>query len=334
VSDHQLEKAQDLFTAANEAEDKGDLLEALSLYQQVTELDPTSPIPGCMVASTLMNLGRLDEASTVARRVIKRWPRSAPTLGILGDCYRKLGKLAFAERAYRKAINIEPQPWTWVLLSYILMRTGREEESIACLQSALKLNPDYEEAHYNLGVEFRIRKQYKRAEKHLRRAIEIDPGYAIAYAELGWLLLRDQNGVRQPSKVAESVKLLKKSIKIYPHNGWARIYLANAYWGLRKYKAADEQYRTVIELWPQDSIPYWCYGSFLAYEGKDKILAEKYLRHAVQLDPKDAEANYNLGKHLYYWNNNHEAIKYLKKAVKLGEEKALKVLRKIGPIEN
>ena len=203
---------------------------------------------------------------------------------------------------------------------------------MACLRRAIKLDPEYEEAHYNLGCGYRLRRQYSRAERHLRRAIEIDLAYSLAYAELGWSLLCHRKGVVHTEEVAESIRLLKKSIKLDPDYGWSRLYLANALWGRRRIKSADEQYSRDIELWPEDSISYWCYGGFLAYEGNNDSLAEEYLRRAVELDAKDQQANYHLGKHLLGWDRKEEAIKFLRKAANQGHEGARKTLRENGII--
>ncbi len=328
----QDDKAQKLFDAASKAEDEGNLSKALRLFKKVAEMEKNYINPIVRIANVLRNQGQWKDAIQAARKATRRWP-NLPKVHfaylIIGGCYREQGQFLRAERAYRQALAIEPQPWTWVLLSNVLLRLGRPDESIICLQNALKIDPNYEEAHYNLGVEYKLRGQNIRAEKHLRRAIEIDPDYAIAYAELGFILIRDKKGVRDKIKATEAVRLLKKSIKLYPNYGWSRVYLANALWGFRKLKAADEQYRKVIELWPDDSLSYWCYGGFLAYEGTNDSLAEEYLRKAVELDPKDDEANYNLGKHLHYWDRNDEAIKFLKKAAKQGHKRSTKILKKI-----
>jgi tetratricopeptide (TPR) repeat protein len=323
----QDEIAQKIFTKAVSAEDDGHLNKALRLYQKLAELDKQSPVPRFCIASVMYHQGKWRDAVRVASQIKRRWPDSHQACTLLGQSYRELSQFKRAERAFRQSLSIKPEPWTWVLLSDVLLRLGRDAESMACLRKAIKLDPEYEEAHYNLGCGYRLRRQYSRAEKHLRRAIEIDPNYSLAYAELGSSLLSYPNGVLHTDKVAEAVRLLRKSIKLDPDYGWSRVYLANALWGMKRIKAADEQYRRVIELWPTDSISYWCYGGFLAYEGNNNFLAEKYLRRAIELEPTDAEANYNLGKHLLNWGRKEEAIKFLRKAAKQGHDRAKKILR-------
>jgi tetratricopeptide (TPR) repeat protein len=327
-----LDKAQRLFDAASKAEDEGNLSKALQLYKEVAEIDKSLPNPLLGIASVLRDQSQWKEAVQIAQKVTRRWPDSTAAhiaYSIMGRCYREQEQFLRAERAYRKALAIEQHPWTWILLSKVFLSVGRVDETITSLQNALKVDPDYEEAHYNLGIEYRLRGQYVRAEKHLRKAIEIDPNYSRAYAELGWVLLKRRKGVRDKAKAIEAIRLLKKSIKLDPEYGWSRVYLANALWGQKKLKAADEQYRKVMEIWPDDSLPYWCYGSFLADRGINDMLAEEYLRKAVKLDPKNSVANYFLGKHLHYWDRNTEAIKFLKKALRQGHEGATKILREI-----
>lgn len=61
-----------------------------------------------------------------------------------------------------------------MLLSDVLGSVGREKESEECLREALKIDPDYEEAHYNLGCMYKLKGKLALAEKHLRKAIAID----------------------------------------------------------------------------------------------------------------------------------------------------------------
>jgi tetratricopeptide (TPR) repeat protein len=229
-----------------------------------------------------------------------------------------------AERAFRQSLAAKSHPFTWVFLSETLLRQGRDKESKNCLRRALLLNHDYEEAHYNLGCAYKLSGQYALAERHLKRAIEIDPKYSLAYAELGHVWLLRKKGAK------EAISFLRKSISYDPEYGWTRVYLANALWRLRKLKAADEQFRKVIEIWPNDSLSYWCYGDFLAYEGSDRSVAEKHLRKAIEMEPSCKLTNYYLGKHLHYWGRKEEGLKLLRRAAQLGHPSAQKRLQAIN----
>ena len=267
--------------------------------------------------------GDWKEAIRVGRRITKRQPRAHQAYCVIARGYAELGRWKMAERFYRRSLAIKQEPWTWLLLGWALDRLRRHDEAEECLREALKVDPDYDEAHYNLGYNYRKEAKFDLAENHLRRAIEIDPNYALAYAELGALLVGQKNRIR------EAAGYLKSAVDHNPNDGWSRAYLANALWKLRKLKAAEEQYRRLIDLWPTHALPYWCYGDFFAYERNDSSTAESYLRKAVEIDPKGQFTNYYLGKHLLYWNREDEAKRFLQNAARLGHAKARALLQQL-----
>lgn len=320
-----MDRSQKLFEAAIAFEEAGQSKKALRLYEQASTSDPDGTHIGLRWASLLCDEGRWKDAIRVARQIIKRRPRVYLAHSLIASSYDELGRLLLAERFYKQSLSIKQSPISWVLLASVLGRRKRNEEAEECLRKALKVDPNYEEAHYNLGYIYRLNGKAKLAEKHLRRAIEIDRKYTLAYAELGQLL----SGSGRNDRTKESVRLLTKAVGYDPDDGWSRAYLANGLWILRRVKAADEQYRRLMELWPDNSLPYWCYGGFLAYESRDPATAEKHLRRAVEIEPKSEFTNYHLGKHLQMWGRTKEAKRFLRKAARFGHPKALERLRDI-----
>lgn len=315
----QAKKAEKLFAAAIKAEDEGKFEKAQLLYEQSIQADKNSFASRLRLAGLLWGeQHKYKEAIKITKLIVKRWPQTM-AYSILGNSYMKLGRFVQAEKTWRQSLAIEATPEAYFFLGFTLTELNRDDEAIACYKKAIKLDPNYDEAHYNLGCRYKLQGQYTLAEKHLRKAIAIDSKYARAYAELGMVLLK---GERDEGKIKVAVRLLQKSIRLDPNYGWPHVYLANALWRLRRRKAADAQYRKVIELWPHYSLSYWAYGGFLADLWKDSSLAESYLRKAVELDPQDEVANYWLGKSLLKWNRKSEAKKYLKKAMRLGYETA------------
>ena len=290
-------------------------------YEQASLLAPMKPHPRVRLAFLLFEERKYQDAIRVGRQLTKRWPRVQPAYYVIAESYARLGRWTMAERFYRQALAIKQAPELLVLLSSVLRHLGRNDEAKKCLRKTLTVDPDNEEAHYNLGRIYIEQGKFAPAEKHLKRAIEIDPKYALAYAGLGELL------AGQKDRIKEAVSVLRKAVDYKPDDGWSRAYLANALWRLRKLKAAEKQYRKLLELWPDYSLPYWCYGGFLACESKDSSTAERYLRKAVEIDPRGKEANYYLGKHLLYWDRKEEARTFLAKAARLGHSRACELLR-------
>ena len=314
-----MDRAKAIFEAAIQAEEAGNPAQALRLYEQASLLAPTSPHPKIRLAILLLEERKLSQAIRVARQLIRRWPRiQLPYVVIAASCAQR-GRWRMADRFYRQALAINEDSNVLTLHGYVLSLLEQNDEAEECLCKAVNLDPENEETHHHLGRVYRAKGEFDTAEKHLKRAIEINPKYASAYAELGALLAKD--------RPKDAISLLRQAIKYTPNDGWSMAYLADALSRLRKLKAADEQYRRLLELWPNESLPYLCYGDFLASNKLDRSTAEWYLRKAVEMGPRDQWNNYFLGKHLIYWDQNDEARRFLTKAARRGHLKASELIR-------
>ena len=135
-----MRNTQTVFDAATHAEQTGDSDKALRLYER---------------ASLLYDIGKWNEAIRVARQLTKRSPGSFSAHIVIAGSYAELGRWKMAERFYRKSLAITQEPWAWLLLGWALDRLKRHDEAKECLRKALKVDPDYDEAHYNLGCSYR-----------------------------------------------------------------------------------------------------------------------------------------------------------------------------------
>jgi Flp pilus assembly protein TadD len=84
---------------------------------------------------------------------------------------------------------------------------GDTQGAIALLEKAVKLDPDYMEAHNNLGARYLVSKQVERAIALFRKAIELDPGSASVYCNLSLALgsTGDLPGSEQAARKALSI---------------------------------------------------------------------------------------------------------------------------------
>ncbi len=313
-------EAQKLFEAAIQADKAGDSNEAIRLYEQSSLLVPTRRAPRVRLAFLLFEQGEWKQAIRVGREIIKLWPQIHEGYGVVGLSYQRLGHLKLAEWFLRQAVLIEETPPLLVLYGSLLRSLERNDEAEKTLLKALQLDPDNDEAHYNLACVYKAKYKLALGESHLKRAIEIDPKYSQDYALLGALLAGQKN------RAKEAVGVLQKALDEDPDDVGSILYLAHALTTLREIEAADEQYRRLLELWPDGSRPYWHYGNFLAEGNEYSSEAEHYLRKAVEIDPEDEWANYYLGKYLLFWDEKEEAKRLLRKAAHLGHLKARELL--------
>ena len=88
---------------------------------------------------------------------------------------------------------------------FALARRGRVDEAIAHYRKALEINPDFAEAHNNLGLALADRGRFDEAIAYYQKALEIKPDYAEAHNNLGTVLA----GTRLDEAITEYRKALE-----------------------------------------------------------------------------------------------------------------------------
>jgi tetratricopeptide (TPR) repeat protein len=88
---------------------------------------------------------------------------------------------------------------------------GRIEEGIALLEQALKLNPDDEEAHFNLGYALARKGDLAGAVERYKKALELLPDYVEAHNNLG-------NVYRRMERYGEAIEQFNAALKLMPEN--------------------------------------------------------------------------------------------------------------------
>lgn len=319
TSNRSIQASKKYWDKANKSYHSKNYSLAKKWYAKAAELRPKKEqtIFRALIADCEEELGNHSEALRSLRLIDRTHIKKSFIQIFIGCMQLKLSRPKLAERAFRKAIKKKPSADAYIFLGSSLCRQGRFREQKACYQVALRLEPNNEEAHYNLGVRYRVERQYKKAEKHLRQAIAIDKKYALAYAELGWVLVH--KGLYPQARNS-----LRRSVTFDPDNYWTRLYLANANWHLHRLKEAEEQQRAALRINPSDSDAHAFLGDFLSSEQRGN--GEYYLKKAVSLDPNNKLALYYMGKHYYRNYCDEKARYYLKKAARKGHKTAKKLL--------
>lgn len=101
--------------------------------------------------------GKYAAAIRLYRRWLKHYrdqaaDRTALVLYDLGNAYQSLGRVDLATRAFQRSVRLDPfNPHAWNNLGLSLAAAGGPAAAVKPLRRALKLNPDYCEACYNLA---------------------------------------------------------------------------------------------------------------------------------------------------------------------------------------
>jgi tetratricopeptide (TPR) repeat protein len=86
----------------------------------------------------------------------------------------------------REALRIEPNfPEAHYNLGVGLYRQGRRREALTHWQRAVAVKPDHAEAHFNMGALFYESGQLDQATRHLAEAVRLQPRLAAAHTALG-----------------------------------------------------------------------------------------------------------------------------------------------------
>jgi len=88
----------------------------------------------------------------------------------------------------------------WVEEGNALSDLKRYEEALAAYEQAIRLDPNYAKAYYNIGVALYDLKRYEEALAAFEQAIRLDPDYADAYNNKGVAL--DNLGKSKEAKQA------------------------------------------------------------------------------------------------------------------------------------
>ena len=145
-------------------------------------------------------LGRLDydghqypEAIGHFQRAIQLNPQMARAYDNLGLCYYYINQNQLALTNYEKAIELEsgsehPSPWPYLNIAITQQFLNRLPDAEKNLREAVRLDPAFAKAHFQLGTVLEDLQQPKQALKELREAARLDPAYPEPHMALARVL--------------------------------------------------------------------------------------------------------------------------------------------------
>ncbi len=263
----------------------------------------------------------------------------------LGNCWA----IPIERRRQLSAAALSRQPGNLGLLmalggTYPMNQEDGANERLRWYQAAVAAAPGNSAAHTNLGSALGDKKDHSGAEGAFRKAIELDPKYAMAHNNLGAILCNVKRDYD------EAIACFKKALALDPKFAGAHFNLGNALRGKGQLDAAITCYRQALDLEPhfvqallKQGIALYDKGQLdeaiacfkkavaldpkfapahddlgLALKGKDQLdAAIACFRRAIGLEPKNANTHYNLGIALYDKDQLDEAIACYQNAIEL-----------------
>ncbi len=238
----------------------------------------------------LAERGWLDEAINEFKRAIKTAPHSAQSYDNLGSVYADKGEHLKALSSYAQAISLEPDnPIALHNLGCFLSNFGNQLAA-HCFRRAFKIEPELQEARFNLGLCLAAEEKHEQAIVEFENALRQDEydsesrfhlalslialgHYPRAIVELLKVVRADKDheqawyylGVSYQERgfLEESVNALAKAVLINPDHFDALMGLASLLMRLNRKKEASPLLNHAIKLDQKRAFEFMSYDEYL-----------------------------------------------------------------------
>ena len=212
--------------------------------------------------------GMTDNARHIYEELLKKYPDSIRLVNALATVYLDQGRLKEALIWFEKAVRLEP---SYVPALYNLARVKQilqeTSEAKRIYERITSLQPDFGPAWNNLGLILRDEGKVTQAFQAMQKASELMPGYPEALNNLGVLL--DALG-----RIDEAEATFKKAIGLQAEYVSAHFNLACLYHRAEKFDDAEKELKWVLSRKPDDPAALYLFQTLGKMPSPDRAPAE------------------------------------------------------------
>jgi len=156
---------------------------------------------------------------------------------------------------------------------------------------------------------------------YFKKAIELDPGFALAYVGQAdsYVLQVDNGNLNPKNALALAAPLIDKALELDDQSGEAYATLALSLAYLNDHDATNAAYQRALEIDPNYVSTHHWYSNFLRDSGLYDA-GMKQIEDAIRLDPLSAVLHVNLGTVLYELGRPEESLAQFKKTIEMDVE--------------
>jgi len=197
---------------AGELHEAGELEQAETIYRNILERYPDHPGTLHRLGIVALQTQHLDSAIELIEKAIAGNAANPDYHGHLGLARFAKGDFQGAEQCYRSALAFdEGHLDSRINLGNVLLQTGRVDEAEAEYNRALEADPASETAHYGLALAHLGRNDLDAAADALLAALKIAPDFLAARINLSNLLLQKGQADAAVANLREAVRLVPES---------------------------------------------------------------------------------------------------------------------------
>jgi tetratricopeptide (TPR) repeat protein len=221
---------------------EGDEATGVKILSFATDRFPSEAANFLDLGRLHLQRNRLDPALDVVRRGAARHPGSGPLFELKGELESAQGLHGPSVQSFRQAVRLNPRSRD-ALLGLALAQTNllQHKDAVATFEKCLKLFPSDARFYAEYGKVLLLPwasgespGAAEKAERMLRRAVQLDGSQAAARFELG-------NQLVKTGRTAEAVPHLEKAASLDPRNAQAHFVLARAYRALGRTQDAERE---------------------------------------------------------------------------------------------
>jgi len=254
--------------------------------------------------------GKLSGAERAYKKALKINPDFIEAHNELGNVFLDRGRYKEAFNSFRKALKLRPgHPMLLTNLGNVLQVQGELDKAIGWFNKAIEKDPKFVGAHNNLGNALRDLGRFREAVNSYRRALQINPELADTYYNLGALLI-------ELGEVEDAVENYNKAIEINPRHKEAYDGLGNALSDQGEIDKAITAYRQAIEIDPRHKEAYYGLANALSAQG-EMVKAIATYRKTIENNPRHKEAYIGLANALSDYGEIDEAFASYRKAIEI-----------------
>lgn len=236
-------------------------------------------------AFALHRQGRLDAAEQAYRALLRRDPRNARVLHLMGLLTAQAGRIARGTELIRRSLEIDPRRFlAYRDLGNILLQAQDFAGALANFERALALKPREAEILDHRGTALRMLGRLEEALASHDMALALSPGRALAHLNRG-------SALAGLNRLAEALDSFDRAIALDSGSALAHSNRGSALHRLEQYPQALESHDRAVALAPGLAHAHIARGQTLAeLECYDQALDS--FAQALALDPQSAEAQF------------------------------------------
>lgn len=288
----------------------GRFADALALVESlpVFDADASNATVLNIAATASLALGRLADAERWWRRCIAVQPDFADAYNGLGILLKTLHRHADAESTYRRLLTLRPDDaHAHNNLGTVLYAMGRRADAEAAWRRAIALRPEHAQAHGNLGVVLHDEGRLHEAEAAWRAALALRPDHAKSHTSLG-------NVLRALGRHDDAAAAYNRALSLNPRDADALNSLGGLLHACGSLADAELAFRLAVTVRPDYAQAHLNLGAVLMALDRASD-AETSYRAALAHRADYADAHYNLGIALHALNRLPEAEAAYRQAI-------------------